>query len=307
MDNSGYFSNKNDDRLGVNKIGKNIRKSPPHQPNFANTTRQPPIPQVYNINKNDFRNVVQQLTGSPSHHSQEPRLPRPLANQPNHNSSSMRLQKIRPPPLAPINVIRPQMPVRPPEQYMPPKGGVPFTGNNNNNNNMPRPAQYGQQPPPMTGATTAESPISAYMRYLQNSIIDPNQGHPQAHSHSQYQYQQRPPSYGPPFPSPRIAGSMPQAPTLPSPRINSPFVLPSPTSPFIMPSPSGYMNLLSPISSYPLPSPGYQQFPPLTPSFSFSPMGQPGIWGPGPQPPASPGLGFPSPGFFNLASPRWRG
>ncbi|GJV51570.1 HAIKU1-like protein [Tanacetum coccineum] len=282
-------TSNNYDHLGVNKIGRNIRKSPPHQSNFANSARQPHLPQVYNINKNDFRDIVQQLTGSPSRHSQEP-LPRPTQNS--NNAPSMRLQKIRPPRLAPIDVNRPRMPIHPGGQ-MPPRGGVPFNGN------IPRPAQYGQ--PPMTSATIAESPISAYMRYLQNSINDPTQGHsPQTRP----QYQQRPHVYGPPVPSPRMMGPPPLP--FPSPRMNRPFIPASPTAQFVMPSPSGYMNLLSPLSPYPLLSPGYQQFPPLTPSFSFSPLAQSGIMGPGQQPLPSPGMGFPSPGFFNIASPRWR-
>lgn len=325
MDNSDYFGSRQDDRLGVNKIGKNIRKSPPHQPNFANPARQPPPPQVYNINKNDFQSIVQQLTGSPLHHSQEP-VCRPHQNSP--KPPSMRLQRIRPPRLAPINVNRPQMPVQPRPQ-MPPRGSISFS------NNLARPAQYGQPPrqamvpPPMTGGdqmgwpNTAESPISAYMRYLQHSIIDPAHGHPQDQQRPQIpgQIQQssglRPHPSFPPFPSPRMNGLPPPFPSprmngppppLPSPRINGPFIPPSPNnSQFLLPSPSGYMNLLSPLSPYPLISPGYQHPPPLTPIFSFSPMAQSGILGPGPQPPPSPGMGFPlSPGFFQLTSPRWR-
>ncbi|KAK7853761.1 protein haiku1 [Quercus suber] len=112
MDN---MKNRNNEHLGVNKIGKNIRKSPLHQPNFANNNpaaRQQPQPQVYNISKNDFRNIVQQLTGSPS---QEP-LPRPPNNPP--KPQSMRLQRIRPPPLTPIN--RPHIPPPVPHPAAPP-------------------------------------------------------------------------------------------------------------------------------------------------------------------------------------------
>lgn len=321
--------NRHPDPLGVNKMGKNIKKSPLHQPNFTNAARQQPQPQVYNINKNDFRNIVQQLTGSPSHH-QEPPAPRPPQNPP--KPPSMRLQKIRPPPLTPIN--RPPIPV----QHQPPLPApaqppamVPY----NNNFVRPLPPQYGQPSPTMlppftpgdAWANIAESPISAYMRYLQNSIIDsgprpiqpPVQPHP--HSLGPIQGQQsvpgllpNPPMPGipsprfngpPPLPSPRMNG----APQLPSPRMNGPPpLLPSPTSQFLLPSPTGFFNLLSPRSPYPLLSPGYQHPPPLTPNFSFSPMAQSGILGPGPQPPLSPGYGFPlSPsGFFPFPSPRWR-
>ncbi|KAI3523779.1 hypothetical protein L1887_02176 [Cichorium endivia] len=290
MDNSNYFGNRHEERLGVNKIGKNIRKSPPHQPYFGNPASQPPYatdltnparqhpyPQVYNVNKNDFRDTVQRLTGSPSHHQEPP--PRPSQNSTN-TASGIRLQRIRPPGLAPINVYRPQVSVLP-----------------------PRPAvQYGQPPPqtmvppPMTSgdhmgwANAVESPISAYMRYLQQSVLDSGQ---------------RPPS--PLFPSPRMTGPPPPPPVLPSPRTNHPVNLPSPTSQFLLPSPSGYMNLLSPLSPYPLLSPGYNQHPPpLTPVFSFSPAAQSGMLGHRPPPPPSPGMGFPSPGFFQFSSPRWR-
>jgi len=311
MDNS---KNRHNDHLGVNKMGKNIRKSPLHQPNFANNpARQQPQPQVYNISKNDFRNIVQQLTGSPSH---EP-APRPPNNLP--KPPSMRLQKIRPPPLTPIN--RPHIPPPVPHPAAPPPMVY--------NNNYARPGQFGQLSPtplqPLTPgdsswANTAESPISAYMRYLQNSIMDPGSRGIQAQGQAQLQLQYPGQMYGQPhstallpnprmpaLPSPRMNGPTPPMPNLPSPQGNGPALLPSPTSQFLLPSPTGYFNLPSPRSPYPLFSPGMQFPPPLTPNFAFSPMAQSGILGPGPQPPLSPGL-FPlSPsGFVPIPSPRWR-
>lgn len=290
-------------------MGKNIRKSPLHQPNFTNTPpRQQPQPQVYNISKNDFRNIVQQLTGSPS---QEP-LPRPPNNPP--KSQSMRLQRIRPPPLTPIN--RPHIPPPMPVLAAPPPMVY--------NNSFVRPGQFGQPSPtllqPLTPgesiwANTAESPISAYMRYLQNSIMDPGPRGNLAQAQLQPQFPGQihgqpqsaallPNPHMPALPSPRMNGPTPH---MPSQQVNGPALLPSPTSQFLLPSPSGYMNLLSPRSPYPLFSPGMQFPPPLTPNFAFSPMAQSGILGPGPQPPLSPGL-FPlSPsGFFPIPSPRWR-
>uniref|UniRef100_A0A5B6YL96 VQ domain-containing protein n=1 Tax=Davidia involucrata TaxID=16924 RepID=A0A5B6YL96_DAVIN len=299
MDNSNFARNRQNDNLGVNKMGKNIRKSPLHQPNFANPTRQQPQPQVYNINKNDFRNIVQQLTGSPS---QEP-LPRPPHNPP--KPPSMRLQKIRPPPLTPIN--RPQIPIHPPapaQALPPPSAAVPYS------NTFVRPTQFGQPSPtrllPLNPgdsvwANTAESPISAYMRYLQNSIIDSGPRQTYAQPQVPGQFQGQPPAPGL-LPNPPV-------PPLPSPRMNGPPpLLPSPTSQFFLPSPGGFLNMLSPRSPYPFLSPGYPFPPPLTPNFSFSPMAQSGILGPGPQPPPSPGIAFPlSPsGFFPISSPRWR-
>lgn len=253
MDNPNYLGNRHDERLGVNKIGKNIRKSPPPQPPyFANPARQPPYPQVYTINKNDFRNTVQRLTGSPSHHQEPP----PGAHRSSPNPApTIRMQRIRPPSLAPITVYRPQLPPIPA-------------------------AQYGQPPAMASGehmgcANAAESPISAYMRYLQHSVLDSGQTPP------------------------------PPPPIFPSPGTNRPLNPPaSPTGQFPLPSPSGYLNLLSPLSPYPLLSPGYHNHPPpLMPDFSFSPSG---IFGPRPPPPPSPGMGFPSPGFFQFSSPRWR-
>ncbi|CAK9150170.1 unnamed protein product [Ilex paraguariensis] len=324
MDNSNRSMNRNDnDHLGVNKMGKNIRKSPLHQPNFTNTARQQPQPQVYNINKNDFRNIVQQLTGSPS---QEP-LPRPPQNSP--KPPSMRLQKIRPPPLTPIN--RSNIPIHPQAPAQPP-AAVPY------GNHFVRPPTHFGQPlptmfPPLTPSDSfwpniGDSPVSAYMRYLQNSILDSGPRQPQSqpfpHSHPQFpgQFHTQPPLSGllpnpaaPLLPSPRMNGPPPlpslrmngPPPPLPSPRGNGPPLLPSPTSQFLLPSPSGFLNLFSPRSPYPLLSPGYQQPPPLTPNFSFSPIAQSGILGSGPQPPPSPGYGFPlSPGFFHISSPRWR-
>ncbi|KAI3509810.1 hypothetical protein L1887_25333 [Cichorium endivia] len=101
----------------------------------------------------------------------------------------------------------------------------------------PRPAaQYGQPPPqtmvppPMTSGdhtswpNIVKSPISAYMRYLQHSVLDLGQ---------------RPPS--PLFPSPRMTGPPPSPlPILPSPRINHPVNPLSPTSQFLLPSPSHF-------------------------------------------------------------------
>ncbi|KAG8382484.1 hypothetical protein BUALT_Bualt05G0082100 [Buddleja alternifolia] len=329
--------NRQMDHLGVNKMGKNIKKSPLHQPNFANNpNRQQPQPQVYNINKNDFRNIVQQLTGSPLR-DQPPRPPQNHPKPPNH-----RLQRVRPPPLAPTN--RPQIPVHP---HMPAQSQPSFPPpypNSYARPPPPGPPHYNQHspnvllPPTPTDvwANTTESPISAYMRYLQNSIIDSGPIQPQQHfqpgqnptqHHPQQHFQQpvmlpllSPRVNGPPpnLPSPRFGGPPPllasprmngPPPTLPSPRTNGPPpLLPSPTSQFLLPSPSGFFGLLSPRSPYPLLSPGYQHPPPISPNFSFSSVGQSGILGPGPPPPPSPGYGFPlSPsGFFPISSPRWR-
>ncbi|KAL0440005.1 UNVERIFIED_CONTAM: VQ motif-containing protein 9 [Sesamum latifolium] len=59
------------------------------QPQPQPQSQQPP---VYNINKNDFRDVVQKLTGSPAHERNP--TPSPPATQSRPPSS--RLQRIRP-------------------------------------------------------------------------------------------------------------------------------------------------------------------------------------------------------------------
>ncbi|KAF9623610.1 hypothetical protein IFM89_003537 [Coptis chinensis] len=226
------------------------------------------------------------LTGSPSHSSNNNTPPpRPPHNAP--KPPSMRLQRIRPPPLSPI--ARPQHHNAHPALAPPP--------NHFNNGFVRPPPQMVQQPqyPPHGDAgwnTTAESPISAYMRYLQNSM---NGGPSPRPIQGQIPYQHPPQGHG--QPPPPVQGLLPTpsaSAAFPSPRGgNGPPLLPSPTSQFLLPSPSAYMNLLSPRSPYPPLSPGFQFPPPLTPGF-FSPFShQSGILGPGPHPPPSPGMMFP--------------
>ncbi|KAG5126713.1 hypothetical protein JHK82_027548 [Glycine max] len=63
-------TNRHNDNLGVNKMGKNIRKTKRDQPNYGKNNnsnmnggrqqQQHKQPQLYNITKNDFRDIVQQ-------------------------------------------------------------------------------------------------------------------------------------------------------------------------------------------------------------------------------------------------------
>ncbi|KAL8152783.1 hypothetical protein V2J09_010543 [Rumex salicifolius] len=295
--------NRPNEYVGVNKIGKNIKKSPLHQPNFSSTNagnhttnnpaKQQLQPQVYNISKTDFRSVVQQLTASPLH-SQDPLPPRPPNNQPKNPSN--RLQRIRPPPLGPINrpiipnLTPAPLPAPVPRQPPPMQGqpmamapGQPVQISYNNNFARPpyqfRPPSPGMPPFNPNWPNPALSPISAYMQQLQSCINDPSLM----------------PSPQPPLlPSPQFQPQLPVLP-FPSPTMNGPPLLPSPNSQFYLPSPSmaspsNFFNLLSPTSRspypFPFPSPG-SAFPPLIPNFSFPPMGPPGILGPGPQPPFS--------------------
>ncbi|XP_008219407.1 PREDICTED: VQ motif-containing protein 9 [Prunus mume] len=130
------------------------------KPNFENPTPPPPPPvplppqpqqqqqqqqqqhqpPVYNINKNDFRDVVQKLTGSPAHPA---RFPNP-----------------KPPPLPIANSITPPM------------GSAVAHFNSIGRSTTP----LSPLPPFPTVHAAAESPVSAYMRYLHNSIsaVDAN-------------------------------------------------------------------------------------------------------------------------------------
>ncbi|KAG5151327.1 hypothetical protein JHK84_027799 [Glycine max] len=63
-------TNRHNDNLGVNKMGKNIRKTKRDQPNYGKNNnsnmnggrqqQQHKQPQLYNITKNDFKDIVQQ-------------------------------------------------------------------------------------------------------------------------------------------------------------------------------------------------------------------------------------------------------
>ncbi|CAH8374224.1 unnamed protein product [Eruca vesicaria subsp. sativa] len=158
---------RQNDHLGVKKIRKNIRKSPLHLPNFAananlGAAASPQVqPQVYNIRRNDFKSIVQQLTGCSAHES----LPRPPQNNSPKPQNTTRLQRIRPPPLTQIN--RPAVPLQHhhPHSFMRPPP---------NQSHLPQ----GTQQQPMMGqgdqfwSTTAECPISEYMPYHQSSLGD---------------------------------------------------------------------------------------------------------------------------------------
>ncbi|KAJ4909111.1 VQ motif-containing protein 9 [Raphanus sativus] len=123
-----------------------------HQPLPPPPPPQPPMnhqPPVYNINKNDFRNVVQKLTGSPAHER--------ISSPPPPRQQSSRLHRIRPPPLAHV-INRP-----PSDAHRRNSSGV----------YVPRPTAAPLSPlpplPPVHAA--AESPVSSYMRYLQSSMF----------------------------------------------------------------------------------------------------------------------------------------
>ncbi|KAL0897001.1 hypothetical protein Bca101_080962 [Brassica carinata] len=296
------------DHLGVNKTGKNIRKSPIHQPNFAANANAPAParpqaqPHVYSVSKNDFRSVVQQLTGSPSRDS----LPRPPP-QNNNNSprpQNTRLQRVRPAPLTEIN--RPSLPLPTmPQQHRP---------------------QTFVQPQFPQGTQPAESPISEYMRYLQSSLGDAgpsgNQMQP-GHEHRPYmpvqpQSQPQPPPYMPAQPQPQpqsqsqpqsqpqsqhqphlVSGSQPrmnmQGPLQPSQYQPPPGLVPSP-----MPRNLPFPQFNGPVPGTPtVPSPRFSQM--------YGGFPSPRYNGGFPSPRYS-AAGFPSPRYDGgFPSPRYNG
>lgn len=278
---SNNSSSNHNPYLGVNKLSKPIRKSPAPPPSFQPATRPAqPQPQVYNISKNDFRDIVQQLTGTPSRDPIPQYPPPPPANphpppRPPHqrpqSQPSQRLQKIRPPPLTPI--------ARPPPPHPP----------------------YQNPNPNLNPNPIFPSPVTAYMQYLESSLLDTSR-------HQPIQGGLLPSPVGPPPPQAPVMHA-PHMSQFPSPRM--------PPSPAFIQSPSAFLNLVSPKSPYPLLSPPGSQYPtPLSPNFALSP----GILGPAPGPPPfppgplSPGFFFPnspsgllSPSaFFPVQSPRWR-
>ncbi|MBA0720828.1 hypothetical protein Golax_008430 [Gossypium laxum] len=144
----------------------------PQNPNQSSLQAQQNQPPVYNINKNDFRDVVQKLTGSPAHerYSTSP----PPIHQPKPQSS--RLQRIRPPPLAHVS-NRPMGPMinyavpnmNPPACSLP---TLPISGPIGNSfiQRPPAATPLSPLPPFPVVHAAAESPVSAYLRYFQNSM-----------------------------------------------------------------------------------------------------------------------------------------
>ncbi|CAK9313058.1 unnamed protein product [Citrullus colocynthis] len=147
--------NQNHPSFNQNPQNRPQSATPPVQPQQQQNLQaqaQQHQPPVYNINKNDFRDVVQKLTGSPAHE----RFSNPPAIQQPPKPQNSRLQRIRPPPLN-TNMPPPQ---QLPNGFQPPTVGL--TG---------RPmAPLSPLPPLPAVHAAAESPVSAYMRYIQNSI-----------------------------------------------------------------------------------------------------------------------------------------
>lgn len=172
------------------KISKNpiiasataTKKNPFDQPNQLQprpSSQQPPNqnlqgqqqPPVYNINKSDFRDLVQKLTGSPAHE----RLSTPPPIHP-PKPQSTRLQRIRPPPLVHVSNHPPPLlnsVILPPQQQL-----LTTASNPSATNTFIQRSTTPLSPlPPFPAVHAAsDSPVSAYMRYLQNtiSVVDSN-------------------------------------------------------------------------------------------------------------------------------------
>ncbi|XP_057424392.1 VQ motif-containing protein 9 [Lotus japonicus] len=246
----------------------NLPPPPPPPPPPQNPPPPPPQqhqPPVYNINKNDFRDVVQKLTGSPAHDRIS--TPPPI-QQPKPQSS--RLQRIRPPPLPQITNRPPQLMNSAMPRSQPPQNpGFNFNFNaasfSNAFTGFGRPsAPLSPLPPFPTVHAPAESPISAYMRDLQFLL-------PTMDSKNFSGFSPLPPPASSQPPPEQQAAAVSQS------QSQSPFQMPS--------SPFGCLN--SPMSSYPLLSPGRLPFSPNSGQLGF------------PQLPLSPTVPVPS--------PRWRG
>ncbi|KAJ9166552.1 hypothetical protein P3X46_021290 [Hevea brasiliensis] len=174
------FDNHNFNNINSNA---NITSQPQQQPQSQQqqnqqAQQQQHQPPVYNINKNDFRDVVQKLTGSPAHE----RFSTPPPIHPPKPPSS-RLQRIRPPPLAQVGNRPPPLinSAIPPHQLPPPPLNAsinpPMPTAAATNNFIQRPSAPLSPLPPFPAVhAAAESPVSAYLRYLQNSIsaVDSN-------------------------------------------------------------------------------------------------------------------------------------
>eukprot|EP01018_Ginkgo_biloba_P009224 Gb_06005 [translate_table: standard] len=117
-DGGGSSSNRSGPHLGVNKLHSNKMSKVVKR----NVIQQPkPHAPVYNIDKNDFRNIVQKLTGPPA---PIPPPPPPVLLHPSNPTSTQtsnaipntkqppnpRLHRIRPPPLQPVFSFNKLMP-----------------------------------------------------------------------------------------------------------------------------------------------------------------------------------------------------
>lgn len=269
-----------------------VAQSQPLNSQQQQLQQQPP---VYTINKNDFRDVVQRLTGSPAGSPAREAFssPPPLFQHPKTKPSSSRLQKIRPPPLAQISNRPPDLlnyaagPNQ--QQFPPPNFNYSFGSSTAPSSVFPGGQRQPLSPlPPFpTVHGAAESPVSAYMRFLQNSFaFSP------ATDTELKKFPPISPRWNNVAPPPPRLNQMPPPPPFPSQQQQN---IPPPPPPQNSRPPLTGAPPFPAFPSSPLPfgclnSPGM-----FSPSLLFSPTGQLGF----PQLPLSPTVPVPS--------PRWRG
>ncbi|KEH29712.1 hypothetical protein MtrunA17_Chr4g0025181 [Medicago truncatula] len=148
-------SKKHNDNLGLNKIGKNIRNGYFQQTiSFGNdiissSRHLYPDSDFYVVPQEEFKSFVQNITGKQS-------------NQPKSQAKVTRLQKNRPPPLS---IVRPPIPVQDSVPAPPPMGAY--------NSMSGHPVQPITGPPFVYNSENnlVESPISAFMRKFQDSMM----------------------------------------------------------------------------------------------------------------------------------------
>lgn len=243
---------------------------------------------VYTIDKNDFRNVVQKLTGSPASASPAPPPPQPPPPLPqaaapsnpvqptSPKGSNPRLQKIRPPPLQPVFSFDKLVPnlaalatisFPTSHQYVsPPKTATvtnpPANVSNPSNNRFPAPSQTFFRAPDVVWTDSLQRPVCPRPSMAQPS---PPRFNPQYNNSVQSQWSAAvaPSQMMPPRPLQQQS-----APPLPSP--GSQFSLPpfSPGALFPL-SPSARFGFPGSIGALQLPpSPG--SLLPLSPRFPFT-------------------------------------
>jgi hypothetical protein len=240
---------------------------------------------VYTIDKNDFRNVVQKLTGSPASASPPPPPPPPpqQAEVPSNpvqptspKGSNPRLQKIRPPPLQPVFSFDKLVPnlaalttisFPTSHQYISPAKTATVTNptanvSNPSNSRFQAPSQMFYRPPDSVWAESLQRPVRPRPSMAQPS---PPGFNPQYNSSVPSQW---PGAVAPSQMMPSRQLQLQSAPPLPSP--GSQFSLPpfSPSALFPL-SPSAHFGFPGGIGALPLPpSPG--SLLPLSPRFPFT-------------------------------------
>eukprot|EP01018_Ginkgo_biloba_P024216 Gb_37025 [translate_table: standard] len=303
----------NHNHVGINRSSTKIAKGANKRSIIAAPKHQQPP--VYNIDKNDFRNTVQRLTGSPAPAEPNPNPPANAPKQPN-----ARLHRIRPPPLSfapPVSLISPIVSASASNLGPPANNGMMTTASV-----LQLPSDSPTFFSPLPPLTPRDEVWANTSEATNTDLTTLNSGFRQQPEQQQQQqnisaWTDQIPSnnrlhFWHPNPNPNPASTAQFPPMYPSPRTH---FFPSPTAQFPLPSPGSQFTIPSP-----LPSPGSQfptaQFPlqnfqlPLSPNLFFSPspgsrFGFPSPLSTSPSPlfPSSPGARFPPASSFTISSP----